>query len=265
MVRGMGMGLILRLFRACSKPRLKWALLGQALFTSAHERHHDPLDDQFVGGDEAGVAGVFGAEMSFAFFGDERFERAFVVDEGGHDIAGARGEAMFQDDDVAVEDVFADHGIAADLEGESARGGFDADGIDIDGDAAFGLLGAVFREAGRDGAEEGDIDHAFAQVVEGGKDLERAGPARVIGEEALLAKGAYVIDRRAHAAETELLGDLPQAGGEAAGVLAFVNEIEDLPLAFGEWTHRKRWLEQDTVQVNGIKHRAAFFVNERVS
>jgi hypothetical protein len=53
--------------------------------------------------------------------------------------------------------MLADHGIAADFEGEGAGGGFDAQGGDVDGDAAFGLLFPFIGKPGGNGAKEGNV------------------------------------------------------------------------------------------------------------
>jgi hypothetical protein len=53
-----------------------------------------------------------------------------------------------------------------------------------------------------------------------------------------------VIHRAAHATEAKMRCNLPQTGCHAGGLLAFLNEIQDLLLFFGQPVH--------TVQMNGI-------------
>jgi hypothetical protein len=72
-------------------------------------------------GKEFGIFGVFGAEMRLALVGHESFERAFSVNQRRHDIAVARGLAVFNHHHVAVHDVFANHGIPPHFQGEGAR------------------------------------------------------------------------------------------------------------------------------------------------
>lgn len=209
----------------------------QSWFASTQEGDHDALDDEFGGGDEFWIAGVFGAECrGFPAFEDEGFECAFVVDEGGDDIAVARGDAVFEDDRVSIEDMASDHGIAPDLEGEGAGGGADAEGGDIDGDAAVGFLLLVACESCGDGAVDGNGDGGLAEGVDGGGGAESAGLAGRAGDESFAAEGADVISGGGHAAEAKVGGDFAQGRRGAVAMDLGLDELQDLGLARG-WVH----------------------------
>lgn len=122
----------------------------------AQEGDEDALDDEFVGGDKVREVGVFSLKVGFSFVGDVAFECGFAIDEGGDDFV-VSWLASFEDDGIAVTDVGVDHGIAADAEGEGFSFSGDAEGLDIDGEAAFLLLLGVFRKAGGDLAVDGDV------------------------------------------------------------------------------------------------------------
>ncbi len=87
--------------------------------------------------------GVFGAEVGFAFFGDEAFEGGFAIDECGYDVA-VSGLFFLEDDGVAAADVGVDHGFAADFECEGVVFAGGAEGCDVYGDLTFGFLGLCF-------------------------------------------------------------------------------------------------------------------------
>ncbi len=123
----------------------------------AEKADHHALNDELRGGEEIGVARIFGAEEGAAALDEETFQSGFAVDESGDDGAGSR-VARREEHGVAVEDIGAGHGIAADAEGEKAGAGGDAEGGGINGDVAVGLLFGGGGKAGGDGAVEGDFE-----------------------------------------------------------------------------------------------------------
>ena len=176
---------------------------------------------------------IFGAQIGFVVFQDECFEGAFIIDQRGDYIAVARSHAVFENDQVTRDNVVADHGIAPNFEGESAWSGLDADGFDVDGDAALGFLTAVFGQTGRNGTEERDVDHATAHSLQGRDYAQSASSAVGLGQNTLFAERANMMNRGGHAAETEVLGDVAQCGGQTVELLIFLDKIEDLGLSFG--------------------------------
>jgi len=208
-------------------------------FPSSHECHHHSLNLQFFLRDEIGVAGIFRAQVGFALLQDEGLEGDLAVNERGHDVAGARLDAVLDNGDVAIDDAFAEHGIAADFEAEGPGGGFNAEGIDINQDAAFLLLGGVFGPAGGDGAVDGNGDDAWPGAVGGiGTDhLKGAGAAGKLLQKALGAEGLDVAKGGVGAAEAEMRGDFAQGGGQPFGVLFVLDEIQDLSLSGGKVFH----------------------------
>lgn len=209
------------------------------LAAAADEGDHDALDLEFFPRDQMGVAGIFGAEKGFAALQDEGFQRDLSVDHGRDDVAGARFDAVLDDRDVAVEDAFAGHGIAADAEGEGAGAGADAEGFEVDDEGAFVVLRAVFGVAGGDGAEDGDGAEAVGGDAGGGglDGEEAAGAAEGGAEVTFLAEGGDVGHGGVGAAEAEVGGDFADGGGATFGGLLLLDEIEHLLLTFGEAVH----------------------------
>ena len=221
----------------------RFQIKNRGLLSAADQGDHDALDLEFLLRDEVGVAGIFGAQKGFAALHEEGFEGDLAVDEGGHDVAGARLEAVFDDDDVVINDVFADHGIAVDLEAESACGRLDAKGVHVNEDAAFLFLGGVVGAAGGNGAVDGDGDDAGGKGARGegrgarGDDLEGAGAAGEVFEEAFVQEGLDMAEGGVGAAEAEMRGDVAQRWGEPVGVLFPADEIQDLFLPVREFFH----------------------------
>ena len=112
------------------------------------------MDDEFGGGQEVGIVRVLRAEKGVAAFLEETFEGGLAVNEGGDDLAGRRF-ARGEEDNVVLEDVGADHGIAAHLQAEDAAVATEAKRRGVDGYGFVGLevLGVGGREAGGDDAE----------------------------------------------------------------------------------------------------------------
>ncbi len=211
----------------------------------AEEADHHALNDEFGGGEEVGIARIFGAEEGAAALDEETFQSGFAVDEGGDDGTWAR-VARSEEDGVAVENMGAGHGIAADAEGEKAGAGGDAEGGGVDGDVAVGLLFGGGGEAGGDGAVEGNFKEGSAEGGgEGGQ--VAAGFAGVMVEGALAGKGAEVVDGGGLAGETEMGLDLARSGWVAVVALVIADEAEDLALASGEFGRGRWW---HTVQMN---------------
>lgn len=197
------------------------------------EADHHALNDEFGGGEEVGVARIFGAEEGAAALDQETFQRGFAVDESGDDGTGA-WVARRKEDRVAVEDVGPGHGIAADAEGEEAGAGGDAEGGGVDGDVAVGFLFGGGGEAGGDGAVKGDFEQ---RGTEGGGEGGQvtAGFAGVVLEGALAGEGAEVVDGGGLAGEAEMGLDLARGGRVAVAALVIADETEDLALAGGEF------------------------------
>ena len=82
---------------------------------------------------------IFGVEKGLPALQEEALQRGLAIDEGGDDVARAR-LARREEDDVVLDDVGADHGVAADAQREELRVGADAERRGIDGDVAVGLL-----------------------------------------------------------------------------------------------------------------------------
>ena len=182
-------------------------------------------------GNDVGVADVGGAENEAAAFAHETFEGRFgVVDEGGDDVAGSRF-ATFEGDEVAVEDVSVDHGIAAHAEKPKVigAGATDAEEGRIDGD---GFVGRLLLHGGQTGGD-GAVDGRFEEVGLDAGGFEAPFTVGEFLELAFFGEGAEV----AHdggLAGFELATDLARGRGDAVRALVGFNEVENLVLAFGE-------------------------------
>ncbi len=198
----------------------------------AEEADHHALDDELVGGQKVGVAGILGAEEGTSLFEEVALQRRFAVDERGDDVAGA-GVAGGEEDDVAVENTRVDHGVAADAEREKAGVGADAEGRGVDGDVAVGLLFGRSRQAGGNRAEERNLRQSAAPRVRRREETT--------GDTIEAAQGAFGGERvdvaldPERTGETEVGLDFAQRRGDAVLAVVGVDEIEDLLLAVGKW------------------------------
>ena len=166
-----------------------------------------------------------------------RLECAFVVDQGGNDIARVGRHAVFTDDVIAIHDVAPDHGVAADAQGKGARGGAQAEGVDIDRDASFGLLIAPVGCARGDVAEYGNVDQGAAWGTVRARHLKGARAAVGLVEYAFTTQGLDVFACRADASESEVFSDVAHGWDEPIAVAAGFDVGEDFVLALGECFH----------------------------
>lgn len=218
-------------------------LSSRSAVRSPDQHDHHALDDEFRRRDEPGVSGVLGFELGrFAAFLEERFERAFVVDERGHDIAVPRRESVFQHDEIAVDDVAADHGIPAHLQRERARRRLETQRGDVDRNAALGFLAAILGKPGRDASVNRDVRHRLAQMTQRRQHAQRPGAAGLVVQRAFPSQGAHVIRRRLGAFETKVARDFAQGRPGAVRLVNRVDEIQDLLLACSDRAH--------TIQLN---------------
>jgi hypothetical protein len=222
--------------------------MAKYLFVFANECDHDSLYDKFGSGDQFGIFRVFSAQVRFVLFGEERLERAFVINERRHNVAGFGSETMLKDCVIPRQNVFPDHRVTTDLQGKCARGGTDAEAVDVDRDAAIGFLFSFLGIAGGDGAVNGDVHDEAAQFHQRRDNLPGTGLARLVFEHAFVDQSADMIDRGRHAVEAEMAGDLAQAGRLTGGLLLGLDELQNLTLTFGKL---------HTVQMNSIRFRSA--------
>ena len=197
----------------------------------AEEANHHALDGELGGREEVGVAGIFGAEKGVAALQEKTLERGFAVDEGGDDVAGAR-LTRGEENDVVLNDVGADHRIAADAQGEEFGVGADAERGGVDRDVAIGLLLIVGGQAGGNHAEERDADERAAGMVGGVE--EAAGFAGEALERAFFREGIDVALDGKRAGEAEVRLDFAERRRNALLTLMRVDEIENLLLTGGE-------------------------------
>ena len=197
----------------------------------ADEGDEHALDDEFAGGDQVGVVGIFRPQEGFAAIQQVAFEGGFAIDEGGDDIAFA-GFTLFQNDGVAIADVGIDHGIAAHPQGKGAAGTANAEGSDVDGDAALAQGFDVLGAARGDAAVDGDIDDLGAVEFIGEDD--RTGLAGESLNDALALDGAEVAHGGGLAGEAEVMLDFAGGRHDPGGVLGHAEVIDDFLLAVGQ-------------------------------
>src|ERR1041384_8242897 len=112
----------------------------QELLILSHQRHHHPLDLQLFLWNEIRVTGIFRAQIRFATLQDKSFKRDLAINQRGDHIAGAWLTTILDDRNIAIDDILADHGIAAHFEAERARARLNAQSIDIHQNTPFFLL-----------------------------------------------------------------------------------------------------------------------------
>ena len=122
------------------------------LLAFAHQGDHDSLNLQFLLRDKLRVPRVFRAQVRFALLQDESLKGDLSIDQGGHDVAGTRLHAMFDNHDVAFDNVFAEHRVAMDLQAKSPGGWFNTEAIHVNEDAALLVLRGIDRPAGGNGS-----------------------------------------------------------------------------------------------------------------
>ena len=96
-----------------------------------------------------GIFRVLGLQIRLAAFHDKRFERAFAVNQRGHNLAVARLRPVFQNHKIAVENMPANHRIARHAQRERVPRRFEADAFHVHRNAALGVLFAGLRQTRR--------------------------------------------------------------------------------------------------------------------
>lgn len=193
------------------------------------EAAEDACDcDGFGGHDDVAVGWVGGAEADERAFREDAFEGGFAVvaDADGGDGTVGDWDAWAEEDEVAVEDAVAGHGIAAYFEEEIAAAVREEFGW---GEEFRGFEGFAER-AGWDASEQGD---GGGRGISRGQ-AEAAGLAWVAEEGTLLDEGVDVEGGGARAGEAEVGGDFADAGWGFSEGFALLEVVEQLLLAVCE-------------------------------
>lgn len=175
--------------------------------------------------------GILRAEKRASALEKVGFEGALAVDERGDDITRPGFAAMFDDHHIPADDVLSDHGIAGDPEGEGAAAGMNADRFDIDADAAFGVLVAIARRTGGDGAEEGDVGDVTLEGAEEGMQADGSSLPRGGGEEPLPAEGGDLLGHGTDVGDAQAFTHFAVGGGRFPQGLMPFQEPEEFLLA----------------------------------
>ena len=170
------------------------------------------MDDKFFIGNEIGKGGVFGPEKRTAVFDHVALQRGLTVDECGDDVAGT-WLFDFEDGDVAMANVRADHGLAT----HSQRKGFavtvQPECGGIDGDGTIWLLVLHFRITGGDGSIDGNVhDFVTLEILWEDHGTSLMGVAL---DDAFFLQGAEVTHGSGLAGEAEMPLNVTSAGHDA--------------------------------------------------
>jgi hypothetical protein len=201
---------------------------GSGLSDEAAEDARDR--DGFGGHDDVSVGWVGCAEADERAFREDAFEGGFAViaDADGGDGTVGDWDAWAEEDEVAVEDAVACHGIAAYLEEEIAAAVREEFGW---GEEFRGFEGFAER-ACWDASEQGDGAGRGRGLSRG--EAEAAGLAWVAEEGTLLDEGVDVEGGGARAGEAEVGGDFADAGWGFSEGFALLEVVEQLLLAVCE-------------------------------
>ena len=107
---------------------------------SADQRLEHALNHQLLRGDEIGILRVLGFQIRLAALQDEGLERAFAVNERGHDLP-LRGSGPCSNTTMSPsQNVPADHRIARHAQRERVPRRLEADALDVHRHATLGFL-----------------------------------------------------------------------------------------------------------------------------
>ena len=156
-------------------------------------------------------------------------QRGLPVDQRRDDVAVMNFFALFENDDVAVEDVRADHRIAANAKRERAVSFRNVRRVMIERDVAFDILLGQRGHAGRDlSVNRHVVDPNFLDRRD-----QRACFAGVTLKKSFFLQRGNVLHHRRLAGEPEMTLDFARARGDAFFPLLPLDEIENVSLAFG--------------------------------
>ena len=193
------------------------------------EPDHDALDEKFARWQKIGKVRVLRLEVGLGIFDDVAFQGALAVNERGDDVFRTR-LADFENDEVAVTDEGADHGLAAHFERKAFRRARNAEGVDIDGDASVGVLHHVgSRHAGGNLAEYGNVDDFSA--VEVFREDDGTGFVRMALDDPLFFQCPQMAHGGSLAGEAEMALDVTRGGHDTVGALVAAQVFEEFLLA----------------------------------
>ena len=195
------------------------------------------LNDEILRGNQIGKLGVLRFEVGLAIFDHVSFQRAFVVNERRYDLAVARIGAMFQDDEITVQDMPANHGLAAHSQGKGVFGRFVADTVDVHGDTALGVLFARLGKPGRNRTIQRDVPHDTTEFLQRCADAQGAGLARLAGDDAFFPHQPQMSGNGIGAAEAKMRGNFLARGHGTVGLLESLQKIQNLLLYSGQGLH----------------------------
>ncbi len=115
---------------------------------------------------------ILGFQVWFPAFQDKRFERAFAVNQRGHNLAVARLRPVLQNHNITVENVPANHRIARHTQRERVPRRFEADAFHVHRNAALGVLLAGLGHTCRNCAEQRNVHDAASQLRQRGSDAQ---------------------------------------------------------------------------------------------
>lgn len=196
------------------------------------ESPEDTLDNKIVGGNEILVLRVLCFEKGCFFADHEALEGHFAVDGGSDNVSIAGLAAVFEDNEVAVKDARAGHGIATNFKRKGAGVFGKLKSVGVDGKEVVILGHFLQRHTGGDAAEERDIHYAARN--DGLGELDGAAVARGAADGTFFLQQIEMAGHGRGGTKAEMRLDLRERGRETGLAKRGANEVEDFLLAFRE-------------------------------
>ncbi len=187
-------------------------------------------------GNEIGIARVLGPQARATPFHEIAFEGALAINQRRDNVARFRF-ALLEHDDVAIENMRADHGVAPHLQRERFRILGKMQRAEIHRQMPVGLLRIVGGEPGRDGTIDRYLHHLCTRLMLQGKD-HGAGFSREPTDDALALQRAEMTHRSRLAGESKMLLDVTCGGHDSVLTLIAPQKILQLLLPFCEHVTR---------------------------
>ena len=158
-------------------------------------------------------------------FLEELFKGGFAVQHGYDGVPVVCGRLGMHQGQVAIQYAGIDHGVASDPQEETTLA---LDGLLVNQEVALNVLNGRRQMSGPDGADYWEGDGSTARTGQGNPAVDR-----IQLEVTLLLQGHQVLGDGQIAADTQMLGDLPLAGGIAIVIQVGRDELQNLQLSGG--------------------------------
>lgn len=198
----------------------------------AQQADHHALDGEVDGGQQIGIAGIFGAQAGASLVTDVALEGGFAIDQGGDDVAGPRF-AWREEDDVAVENGGAGHGVSADAQGVDGSALAQAEGRHIEREEAIRLTLVGGGQPGGDDAVQWHVGQGGA-ARRWSRRQQPAGVAGQASQQTLVGEHLQVALDPVRTGKFAVGLDFADRRGDALPLPVGEDEVENLTLARGK-------------------------------